>query len=242
MKKLLRALPFTILLALAACGKSFESRIVEGHWVAENFRFYGLKLPIGPDLQIDAKSLRLSTDLEPIPLTAVEVDGNEVTLQTSLGVGLVFNFENENRMYFTIPILGDRIYYQRQLTPSVRQRDAQQASPTKRQPSHAEVATSNQTPRALSRPEPKLHTEHAASRATSPYLPASPATQPQPTYFTHALDLVQKNRVDEAIRALSAALQNTEIQWQEIEAEPAFSQLIKDPRLEVLRQRWQSKP
>ena len=239
MKKILRALPFTILLALAACGKNLESRIVEGHWVAENFRFYGLKLPIGPDLQIDAKSLSLSTGLEPIPLNAVEVDGNEVTLQTSLGVGLVFNFENENRMYFTIPILGDRIYYQRQLTPSVTQRDVQQESPTKRQPSQAEVATSNQTPRALSRPEPTLHTEHAASLATSPYLPA---TQPQPTYFTHALDLVQKNRVNEAIRALSAALQNTEIQWKEIEAEPAFSLLIEDPRLEVLRQRWQSKP
>lgn len=239
MKKILRALPFTILLALAACGKNLESRIVEGHWVAENFRFYGLKLPIGPDLQIDAKSLSLSTGLEPIPLNAVEVDGNEVTLQTSLGVGLVFNFENENRMYFTIPILGDRIYYQRQLTPSVMQRDVQQESPTKRQPSQAEVATSNQTPRALSRPEPTLHTEHAASLATSPYLPA---TQPQPSYFTHALDLVQKNRVNEAIRALSAALQNTEIQWKEIEAEPAFSQLIEDPRLEVLRQRWQSKP
>ena len=239
MKKILRALPFTILLALAACGKNLESRIVEGHWVAENFRFYGLKLPIGPDLQIDAKSLSLSTGLEPIPLNAVEVDGNEVTLQTSLGVGLVFNFENENRMYFTIPILGDRIYYLRQLTPSVIQRDVQQESPTKRQPSQAEVATSNQTPRALSRPEPTLHTEHTASLATSPYLPA---TQPQPSYLTHALDLVQKNRVNEAIRALSAALQNTEIQWKEIEAEPAFSQLIEDPRLEVLRQRWQSKP
>ena len=54
MKKLLHALPLTILLALAACGKGLDSRVIEGHWVAENFRFYGLKLPIGPDLQIDA--------------------------------------------------------------------------------------------------------------------------------------------------------------------------------------------
>lgn len=236
MKHLLQALPLTILLALAACGKSLESRVVEGHWVAENFRFYGLKLPIGPDLQIDAKSLRLSTDLEPIPLTAVEVDGNEVTLQTSLGVGLVFNFENENRMYFSIPILGDRIYYQRQLTPSVGQSDVQQTSPTKHRPNRADAQP--QAPRALNHTEP-TSPPLRASLQSSPALAANPTTS---TNFTRALDLVQQSRIDEAIRALSSALQSTEIQWKAIEAEPAFAQLVQDPRLEVLKQRWQPKP
>lgn len=236
MKKLLHALPLTILLALAACGKGLDSRVIEGHWVAENFRFYGLKLPIGPDLQIDAKSLRLSTDLEPIPLTAVEVDGNEVTLQTSLGVGLVFNFENENRMYFSMPILGDRIYYQRQLTPAVAQSDVQQRSSTKHRLNQADAPP--QTPRALN------HTEPTSLPLTASHPPSSGLT-PHPTKFTNftrALDLVQQGRTDEAIRALSSALENTETQWKDIEAEPAFALLIQDPRLEVLKLRWQSKP
>lgn len=235
MKKLLHALPLTILLALAACGKGLDSRVIEGHWVAENFRFYGLKLPIGPDLQIDAKSLRLSTDLEPIPLTAVEVDGNEVTLQTSLGVGLVFNFENENRMYFSIPILGDRIYYQRQLTPAVAQSDVQQRSSTKHRLNQAD--TPPQTPRALNHIGP-------TSLPLAASLPPSSGLTRHPTKFTNftrALDLVQQGRTDEAIRALSSALENTETQWKDIEAEPAFALLIQDPRLEVLKLRWQSK-
>lgn len=239
MKKFLQALPLTILLALAACGKSLETHVIEGHWVAENFRFYGLKLPIGPDLKIDAKSLRLSTDLEPIPLTAVELDGNEVTLQTSLGVGLVFNFENENRMYFSIPILGDRIYYQRQTAALVAQSDAQRALPTQIQPSQAAAYTPSQTPSALNHSEPASDTQYATSQ------PSTGATQPlllSRTNYTRALDLVQQSRTDEAIRALSAALQNTEIQWNEIEAEVAFSQLTQDPRLEILKQRWQPKP
>lgn len=235
MKKLLHALPLTILLALAACGKGLDSRVVEGHWVAENFRLYGLKLPIGPDLQIDAKSLRLSTDLEPIPLTAVEVDGNEVTLQTSLGVGLVFNFENENRMYFSMPILGDRIYYQRQLTPPVAQSDVQQRSSTKHRLNQADAPP--QTPRAPNHAEP-------TSLPLTASLPPSSFLTPHPakfTNFTRALDLVQQGRTDEAIRALSSALENTETQWKDIEAEPAFALLIQDPRLEVLKLRWQSK-
>lgn len=182
--------------------------------------------------------MRLRADLEPIPLKSVKVDGNEITLETSLGVEIVFNFEDKDRMYFSIPILGKRIYYQRQITPSGAQSNAHQTPPTKHQLNATTVSTLPQLHQALNRPEPTPQSERAVS--VSPDFSDHPSASPvQPLLqtrknFARALDSMQKNRIDETIRALSAALQNTEIQWKDIENEPAFAQLTQDPRLEIL--------
>ena len=132
-----------------------------------------------------------------------------------------------------MPILGDRIYYQRQFTPAVAQSNVQQRSSTKHRLNQADAPP--QTSRALNHTEP-------TSLPLKASLPPSSGLTPHPKNFTRALDLVQQGRTDEAIRALSSALANTETQWKDIEAEPAFALLIQDPRLEVLKLRWQSKP
>ncbi|MBH2010185.1 MAG: hypothetical protein I8H71_10840, partial [Xanthomonadaceae bacterium] len=115
MQRLTQALFVTLslLLAVTACGQRADPKIIEGHWVAENFRIQGIQLPIGPDLFISKDSIGLGSGLKPVQLSGIGADGSKVTLKTEFGFDVVFVFENKDRMYFTVPFSGNRIYYQR---------------------------------------------------------------------------------------------------------------------------------
>ena len=107
-----------LLLALVACGQS-EPRNIEGYWVAENFRLQGLKLPIGPNLHITPHSMDFGAGLATVPLVGIESHKNEITLKTEIGVDIVFAFESKDRIFFEVPLVGYRIYYQRGNAPVV---------------------------------------------------------------------------------------------------------------------------
>ena len=113
MQRLFQALFIALLLAVTACDQRTDPQIIQGHWIAENFRIQGIKLPIGPDLFVSKDSIGLGSGLEPLKLTDIEANGSEVTLQTEFGFDIVFAFGNKNRMYFTAPFTGNRIYYRR---------------------------------------------------------------------------------------------------------------------------------
>lgn len=91
---------------------------VIGHWKAESLGIDSLKLPIAPNVQITEDALILITaeGQSMIPIESIDLAGPEVTLnfRGGNGAGLSFAFESRDRMYFTVPLLGTKIYYDRQ--------------------------------------------------------------------------------------------------------------------------------
>lgn len=105
------ALSSLLALGLAGCAKNDDVRIL-GHWRAEPFKAGSLIIPISPEFVIRKEELAaVGTDLH-IPITSISHDGDEVTVNTTGGIGLSFYFENSDRMYFDVPLFG-KIYYQR---------------------------------------------------------------------------------------------------------------------------------
>jgi len=110
----LLALLAGVLLALTARSTNPyrpDPQTLLGRWRAESFDLHGLKVPLGPILDVRQDALVVSG--ESFPIERFEVDGKEVTAWLSSGIGLSFIFENPNRVYFSIPLLGYRIYYNR---------------------------------------------------------------------------------------------------------------------------------
>lgn len=98
-------------LGLCGCAKEDEARIL-GHWRAERVKVLSLNIPISPEFVINRDELvALGTDLH-IPIKSISHNGDESILNTHAGLGLSFYFENHDRMYFLIPLIG-KIYYQR---------------------------------------------------------------------------------------------------------------------------------
>jgi len=101
----------TMALLLQGCAKEDGSRII-GHWRAERFELMGLKLPLGPELEITPTMLAVSETGVRLPLTGLSEDDDEVTLETDANIGLSFRFVEADRMYVEVPFI-DRIYYRR---------------------------------------------------------------------------------------------------------------------------------
>lgn len=237
-----------LLLAVAACDQRTDPKIIEGHWVAENFRIQGIKLPIGPNLFISKDSIGLGSSLESIQLRGIEADGNEVTLKTEFGFDVVFSFEKKDRMYFTVPFIGDRIYYQRAddtitATPSpatTRMVTAQslfeppttaKAEATPKSSGLPATVAASAAPSRQDALEPKR--EHPNK---GPNMQQEPASE---THYQQALASLQQGNEDASLRSLSAALANGFSDWQRIEQGPIFDRLQDDMRFQVLRTRWE---
>lgn len=97
--------------ALGACSRNDGSRIL-GHWRADRLQVQSISLPMGPEFVISPRELTSLDEEIRIPISSISEEGNTVTLGAPLGVGLSFYFENADRMYFELPLLG-RIFYQR---------------------------------------------------------------------------------------------------------------------------------
>lgn len=208
-----------LLLAMAACGQP-EPRSIEGHWVAENFRLQGIKLPIGPNLHITSNSMSLGGGIPAVPLVGIESQRDEVSLKTEMGVDLVFAFESKDRIFFEVPLLGYRIYYQRAHAPVL----AAVAPP-------AVQAVPQEMPKSAP-PSP-----HVSSVLATPALHGVEEL-PDEVQYQAALVALRKGQDDVALRSLSSALQTGFVDWKRIDQEPLFERLDGDVRYEVIQKRW----
>ena len=215
-----------LLLAVAACGQP-EPRSIEGHWVAENFRLQGIKLPIGPNLHITPHSMSLGAGIPAVPLVGIESQRDEVSLKTEMGVDLVFGFESKDRIFFELPLLGYRIYYQRTHAPVV----VAVAPPT---PSPAPPVV-QVMPQEIPKSAPP--STPVSSVLAAPALRAIEES-PDEAQYQAALVALRKGQDDVALRSLSSALQAGFVDWKRIDQEPLFERLDGDVRYEVIQKRW----
>ena len=225
MRWLARIGPSVLLLAVAACGQP-EPRSIEGHWVAENFRLQGVKLPIGPNLHITPHSMSLGGGIPAVPLVGIESQRDEVSLKTEMGVDLVFGFESKDRIFFELPLLGYRIYYQRAHAPVV-----------------AAVAPPAQPAQPAVQVVPQEMPKSAAPRTPVSSVLVAPALRgveesPDEAQYQAALVALHKGQHDIALRSLSSALQAGFVDWKRIDQEPLFKRLDGDVRYEVIQKRW----
>lgn len=208
-----------LLVVMAACVQP-EPRSIEGHWVAENFRLQGLKLPIGPNLNITSNSMSMGDGIPTVPLVGIELQRDEVSLKTEMGVDLVFTFESKDRIFFEVPLIGYRIYYQRAHAPvlaAVAPPKVQALPPERRKPAPPSPSTSS----VLAAP-----TLHGIEES------------PNEVQYQAALGALRKEQDDVALRSLSSALQAGFVDWKRIDQEPLFKRLHGDVRYEVILKRW----
>lgn len=246
--------PWGLWLAIlvTGCGQRPDPKMIEGHWVAESFRVESVSLPIGPDLYITQNQLGLGAGTAPVKLTGISAEGKEVTLKTEVGLNIIFTVENKDRMYFSIPFVDDRIYYNRDAMYA-----AVSGSTTSRVVNPAQVAVpQSATPANVQASPPPTPTDMGTTAV--PSLSAPPAlVVPAPTdtvvkqdmdtqapvpqsetQYEHALQAMRQGDKDAALRNLSAALAAGFSDWQRIDEEPLFVALADDVRFQVLRSRW----
>lgn len=154
--------------ALGACSKSDGSRIL-GHWRADRLQVQSISVPMGPEFVINRQELiSLDGDIR-IPISSISEEGDTVTLGGPLGLGLSFYFENADRMYFELPLLG-RVTYQR---------IPEGAQPARANPPPAPSLPAPDRPVALAPPAPlaPLAALPAPAPAPAPAIVAPPARE-----------------------------------------------------------------
>jgi hypothetical protein len=93
------------MLALTGCSWVKDTDII-GRWQAERLHVMSLALPIGPEIEITPREL-ISTDTGlRMPIRSVTRSGNEFIVNTVGGLGLVFRFEETDRMSIELPFVG----------------------------------------------------------------------------------------------------------------------------------------
>lgn len=240
-----------IALMVTGCGQRPDPKIIEGHWVAEAFRVESVSLPIGPDLYITQNQLGLGTGTAPMKLRGISAKGEEVTLQTEIGLNIMFTFESKDRMYFSIPFVADRIYYNRdpmyvavsgstaldEVKP-VRVAEPQYARAVNMQVTPPPPANSDTTEEpVLSSPPGSIATVSTQAVVRQSVDVPNPVPSSE-TQYERALEAMRQGDKDAALRSLSAALAVGFLDWQRIDEEPLFAPLVNDVRFQVLRSRW----
>lgn len=234
-------LSLTIL--VTGCEKHPDPKNIEGHWVAEEFRVESVSLPIGPELHITQNQLWLGTSTAPMKLRGIIADGKDVTLKTELGLNIIFSFENKDRMYFSIPFVGERIYYKRDTMYAA---VSASATPREAKPKQSPMAVNVQTspphtptaiPLSSVSPAPVTSNPTAAviTQDINTQIHVSSASE---TQYELALQAMRDGNNDAALRSLSTALASGFSDWQRIDEEPLLAALANDVRFQVLRSRW----
>lgn len=214
----------SVLLALMVqgCAKQ-DSGDILGHWRAERFELMGLKLPIGPELNITRTALSGGADDLTVALVGITRDADEVTLETEAGIGLTFYFVEPDRMYVKLPLL-DKVYYRRVATAVTAPRlDA--VAPVRAAPV-APVAAPVQAPASVPVPRPVVVPASTSLR--------SAALQA----YDDAVLAARQGDDDNALRHLHQAFQHGYTGVAQLAQAPEFAHLRKDVRFEVLLSRF----
>ncbi|WP_369090737.1 hypothetical protein [Massilia sp. X63] len=199
-----------LVLVTAGCAREDGGKII-GRWRAERFEVMSLRLPIGPELTISRDKLVAGSELA-VPIDAIEQDGDAITLNLPMHVGLSFQFVDDNRMYVDLPLV-DRIYYRRVDGPA-----AQAAA----LPVHPSV------------PGPAAQA-HPARQA--PAASAVPAVTQADSYAV-ALDAARRGDDDTAVRMLHRAFQDGSARISEVHSRAEFDGLRDDVRFHALLARY----
>ncbi len=99
-------------LILVSCAPRDASKLY-GHWRAERYKLEGVRLPMGPDFHISQSELVSFDGHVRIPISSIDVDGPEYTINIPAGVGLAFKFEGDDRISFALPFTGDKVLFER---------------------------------------------------------------------------------------------------------------------------------
>lgn len=111
------ALLVAVLITLAACGKEDNSALILGRWRADRLQVQSISLPMGPEFVVTSQELTSAQGDVRIPISSLQSEGKTVTLAAPFGIGLSFYFENTDRIYFEMPLVG-RVYFQRVKDPA----------------------------------------------------------------------------------------------------------------------------
>lgn len=201
----MRLLLAGLVLANAGCAREDGSKII-GHWRAERFQVMSLKLPIGPELTISRDTLVAGTELK-VPIEAITQDGDEITLDMPMHVGLSFKFMDNDRMYVDLPFI-DRIYYRRVDGARI-QAEALSAQPTA-----------------------PVNVPQASPMRQASVTDAAPAATPTDSYAI-ALDAARRGDHDTAVRMLHHAFQDGSVRVTEVQSSSAFDGLRDDVRFQA---------
>jgi hypothetical protein len=201
---------------LAACNSSEPERII-GHWEAENFKLDGIGLPIGPQLDIDAGTLRVGGTAMSLPITRMEGQRDEVRLVVPGGVDLTFRFDSRDRMHIDLPLLG-AVYYQRRA---------------------AAPAAAAPVPAPAPAPAPESATVAQPVLSPGPAALPLPAT-PADASFARAATLAQGHDADGALRELEQALRQGYRNWTQLDGSAPLQALRDDPRYDAMMARWRN--
>lgn len=209
---------------LSGCAREDGSRLL-GRWRAERFEVMGLKLPIGPELNITRDRLGGAGSELALPIAGITQDDDEVTVDTEANIGLTFYFVEPDRMYVKLPLL-ERIYYRRV---------AEQASAP---------ATLTPAAHAPAGPAPAERTQVRASTAAPLPRAAIPAPLPGPAVpgeraYGQALAALDAGDDDGALRYLHQAFKDGFQDAARVANAPEFGRLHGDIRFQVLLARYQ---
>jgi hypothetical protein len=192
---------------LVACGKPDSERIF-GHWRAERLQLQGLSVPMGPEFVVSRTELRSMDGDVRIPISSVTADGDAVTLDMPLGLGLRFQFDGADRVAFDMPLVG-KLYYRRVS-------DAVQVA----QPPVVAAPAVAHTPRT---PPP----ETGLPQRDDPMLD-----------YNRCIARVRQGDTDGAVRSLRDAFQHGFRDFALLESSPDLAPLKNDPRYMALVARY----
>jgi len=208
-------LALSLACTLPGCAREDGSRLL-GRWRAERFEVMGLKLPVGPDLNITRDQLAGGELM--LPVAGITQDGDEVTVDTEANIGLTFYFVEPDRMYVKLPFL-ERIYYRRVA--------ASEAPPLAHTPAVPPVPQQADVRAGIPAP----------AREAAPVPVAAPAA-PGERAYGQALVALHEGDDDRALRYLHQAFEDGFTGTAGVAKAPEFARLHGDVRFQVLLARY----
>lgn len=205
----------SIALLSISCSRQDGSKII-GHWRAERFEVMSLKLPIAPELRISRDRLMAGTETA-LPVEAITQDGDEITLDLPMHVGLSFHLVDDNRMYIDLPLV-DRIYYRR-VAPDSDPRPVALVTPASAPPVASVPATADRQDRRAGLANP------------------GEGARP-PSRYGQALDALRLGDQDGAVRLLHQALEERSVNAALVQRAPEWDVMRGDVRLQALLARY----
>ena len=215
-------------LFLSACGKPDGKRIL-GHWRAEPLQLQGIRVPMGPEFVVDHNGLRSMDGEIDIPVSSITEQDDRITLDIPLGLGLTFQFEGNDRMFFEVPLVGQKIYYRRASDAESTANFRIDPSPSPRAvtvPPSSTVELSRELPSAA-----------YASRAAPQQAERQLGSDPMVDYNQSILHM-RRGDADAAVRSLRDAFAHGFRDFQLLETSQDLAQLRSDPRYTALVTRY----
>lgn len=106
------------LLVMVGCSASDEQKIkkesIYGDWKAESYDLDGIKIPIGAAFEVTPKKLTMITgdSKQTFNLSKIDIEPEDkIILNIENGIGITFHMVTPNKLYFQIPFIGTKIFY-----------------------------------------------------------------------------------------------------------------------------------